>query len=74
MQEMVSFYSRAKTRAKTESAYLDEFELKAGIYPRATQSVLLFVLAVDVITENVRGGVITEVLYADNLVLTSAMA
>ena len=34
-------------------------------------SLLLFVIVVDVVTENVRSGSMSEMMYADDLVLTS---
>ena len=41
------------------------------VHQRSVLSPLLFAIVVDVITENVRRGVVNELLYADNLVLMS---
>ena len=44
---------------------------KVGVYQRSVLSPLLFAIAVDVIIEKARRGVVNELLYVDNLVLMS---
>ena len=61
----------AKTRVRVGSAYLEEFEVKVGVHQGSVLSPLLFAIIVNVITENVRKGVVNELLYADDLALTS---
>ena len=53
------------------SAYSEEFHVKVGIYQGSVLSPLLFAIAVDVIIENTRMGVVNELLYADDLVFMS---
>ena len=48
-----------------------EFEVKLGVHQGSVSSPLVFAIVVDVVTENVRNGLMSEMLYADNLVLTS---
>ena len=59
-----------QTRVRVGSAYLEEFEVKLGVHQGSVLLPLLFVIVVDVITENARG-VVNELLYADDLVIMS---
>ena len=56
---------------RARSAYLEEFEVKVGMHQGSVLSPLLFVIVVDIITENARRGVVNELLYANGLVLMS---
>ena len=67
----MSLYDDAKTRVRAGSAYSEEFEVKVGLHKGTVLSPPLFAIVVDVITENARRGVVNELLYADDLVLTS---
>ena len=53
------------------SAYSEEFEVNVGVHQGSVLSPLLFVIVVDVITENATRGVVNELLYADDLVIMS---
>ena len=56
---------------RARSAYLEEFEVKVGVHQGSVLSPLLFVIVVDIITENARRGVVNELLYENGLVLMS---
>ena len=71
VRAVMSLYSGAKTRVWVGSAYSKKFEVKVGVHQRSVLSPLLFAIVVDVITENVKRGVVNELLYADDLVLMS---
>ena len=43
--------------------------MKVGVHQRSALRPLLFIMVMDVLTENVRDGSLRELLYADNLVL-----
>ena len=45
--------------------------MNVGVHQRSVLLPLVFSIVVDVITENVRNGLMSEMLYADYLVLTS---
>ena len=47
--------------------------MKVGVHQGSTVSPLLFAIVVDVMTESVRNGLISEMLCANDLVLTSEM-
>ena len=49
----------------------EEFEVKVGVHQGSALFPLLFAIVVDVIMESVRNGLMSEMLYADDLVLTS---
>ena len=61
----------AKTRVKVGLELSEEFEMKVGVHQGSACLPLLFAIVVDVITESVRNGLISEMLYADDLVLMS---
>ena len=71
VQAVMSLYDVAKTRVRVGAAYLEEFEVKVGVYQGSVLLPLLFAIVVDVITENARRGVANELPYADGLVLMS---
>ena len=55
----------AKTRVRVGLELSEEFEMKVGVHQGSACLLLLFAIVVDVITESVRNGLISEMLYAD---------
>ena len=49
----------------------EEFLVQVGVHQRFVLLLLLLAIAVDVISENARKGLMNETLYADDLVLMS---
>ena len=47
--------------------------MKVGVHQGSVLSPLVFAIVVDVVTESMRNGLMSEMLYADDLVLTSKM-
>ena len=45
--------------------------MKVGLYQGSVLSLLVFTIVVDAVTENVRNGLMSDMLYADDLVLMS---
>ena len=70
VRAVISFYDGAKIRVRVGSAYSEEFKVGVGVHQGSVLSPLLFAIVVDVITGNARRGVVNELLYADDLVLT----
>ena len=68
---MMSLYEGAKTRVRVGSELSEEFEVKVGVHQGSVLSPLIFAIVIDVVTENAREGLMTEMLYADDLVLMS---
>ena len=67
----MSLCEGAKTRISVDSELSEEFEVKVGMHQGSVLSSFLFVLVVDVVTEFVREGALSELLYADDLFLMS---
>ena len=70
---VISLYDGAKTRVRVGSANSEEFKVKVGVHQGSVLLPLRFEIVVDVLTENARKGVVNELLYADNLVLSTIM-
>ena len=69
----MSLYEGAKTRVRVDYELSEEFEDKVGMHEGSVLSPFLFAVVVDVVTELVREGVLSELLYAGDLVLMSEM-
>ena len=67
MKAMMSLYEKAITRTWVESRPSEEFFVKIGVHQGLVLSSLLFAIA----TEDARLGLMDEILYADDLVLTN---
>ena len=73
MRAVMSLYEGAKAKVRVGLELSAEFEVKVGVHQGSAFWPLLFAIVVDVITESVRNGLLSEVLYADDLVLTREM-
>ena len=71
IRAVMSLYEGAKTRVRVGLELSQEFEVKVGLHQGSVLSPLLFAIVVDVITESVRNSLRSEMLYADDLVLTN---
>ena len=68
VRAVMSLYHGAKTKFRVGS---EEFSVQVGVHQGSLLSPLLFAIAVDIISENAREGLMNEILYADDLVLIS---
>ena len=71
MRALISLYEDAKTRVSAGLELSEEFEVKVGVRQGSVLSPLLFAIVADLVTENVRNGLMSEMLYADDMALTS---
>ena len=71
VQGVVSLYDGAKTRVRMGSAYSKKLEVKIDAHQGSVLLPQLFAINIKVIAEKARRGVVNELLYADDLVLTS---
>ena len=69
VRSVMSLYEGAKTRVIVDFELSDEFEVKVGMHQGYVLSPFLFALVVDVVIEIARQGALSELLYADDLVL-----
>ena len=67
----MSLYHGAKTKVQVGSELSEEFLVQVSVRQGSVLSPLLFAIAVDVISENAREGLMNKILYANNLVLIS---
>ena len=61
----MSLYDGAKTRVGMDSELSEDFEVKVGM-PYGSVCHIVFAVVVDVVTEFVKEGVRSELLYADD--------
>ena len=71
VRAMMSLYHEAKTKVRVGSESSEEFLVQVGVHQGCVLSPLLFAIAVDVISENAREGLMNKILYEDDLVLIS---
>jgi len=71
VKAVMSLYKGSKTRVRVETQLSEEFFVKVGVHQGSVLSPLLFSIVLDVNLENVKEGLMHEILYADDLVLIS---
>ena len=71
VRAVMSLYEGVKTRVGVGQELSEEFEVKVGVHQGSVLSLLVFAIVVDVVTESVRSGSMSEMLYTDDLVLMS---
>ena len=62
-----SLYKGCETAITVDGELSSSFSLKVGVHQGSTLSPLLFIMVMDVLTEDVRNGSLIELLYADDL-------
>ena len=65
---VISLCKGCKTAASVDEELSSSSIVKAGVHQRSALHPLLFIMAMDVLTEDVMDGSLMEFLYADNLV------
>ena len=66
---IVSLYNVCKTAVTVNGELLESFHIQVGAHGESVLSSLLFITVADVLTEDVRDGLLLELLYADDLIL-----
>ena len=66
---VMSLYKGCKTAVTVDGEVSSSFSVKVGVHQGSALSPILFIIVMDVLTEDVRGGSLMELLYADDLVL-----
>ena len=64
----VIMYENVTTAVKVKHKASEKFEVKVGMHQGSVLSPLLFTIVLDVLSQNFRGGLPWELLYADDLV------
>ena len=65
----MSLYNVCKTAVTVNGELLESFHIQVGAHGESVLSSLLFITVADVLTEDVRDGLLLEFLYADDLIL-----
>ena len=71
VRAVMSLYEGAKSRARVGTKLSEAFRVKVGVHQGSVLSPLVFAIVIDVVTENAREGLMSEILYADDLALIS---
>ena len=66
---VLSLYTGARTRVKVGTHFSEELEVNVGVHEGSVLSPLLFAIVVDVATNEIRYGMLQEILYAGDIVL-----
>ena len=66
---VMSLYKGAGTNVKVGINFSDEFEINVGVHHGSVLSPLLFAIVVIVVTNEIKEGMLQEILYADDIVL-----
>ena len=65
----MSLYKDCKTAVSDDGKLSSSFSVKVGVHQGSSLSPLLFIIVMDILTEDVIDGSLMELLYADDLVL-----
>ena len=68
-KRVMSLYKGCKTAVSVDGELSSSFSVKVGVHQGSALSPLLFIVVMDVLTEDVRNGSLMELLYADDLFL-----
>ena len=71
VKTVMAMYEQASTVVRTEGGDSESFEVKVGLHQGSVLSPLLFLIVMEAVTREVRGGLPWELLYADDLVLVA---
>ena len=67
---VMSLYKGCKTAVSVDGELSSSFSVKVGVHQGSALSPLLFIMVMDVLTEDVRDGSLMELLYTGDLVLS----
>ena len=65
----MSLYKGVKTKVKVGTHLSEELEVKVGAHQGSVLSPLLFAIVVDVVTNEIKAGMLKELLYTDYMVM-----
>ena len=67
VNKVMSLYKGCKTAVSVDGELTSSFSVKVGVHQGSGLSPLLFIMVMDVLTEDVRDGSLMELLYAHNI-------
>ena len=66
---MMSLYKGSRTKVKIGTNFSEEFGVSVGVHQGSVLSPLLLAIVFDVVTNEIKEGLLQEVLYMDDIVL-----
>ena len=69
VKAVMSMYKGEKTRVQVGGGHLEEFDVGVGVHQGSVLSPFLFLIVINILSENGRKGALYELLYAADLVL-----
>ena len=69
IRTVMALYTDAYTVIRTDTRLRESFEVKVGMHQGSVLSPLLFVAVMDVVSSEMRSGLPSELMYADDLVI-----
>ena len=69
VNKVMALYKGCETAVSVDGVLSSSFSLKVGVHQGSTLSPVLFIMVMDVATEEVKNGSLMELLYEDDLVL-----
>ena len=73
VRSVMSLNEGAKTRVEVDTELSEDFQVKMWMHQRSVLSAFLFAVVVDIVAELSRDDMLSELLYADDLLLMSEM-
>ena len=65
---MMSLYNGARTIVKVGAYFSEELELNVGVHQGSVLSPLMFAVVDDVVTNEIKEGMLQEILYTDDII------
>jgi len=69
VKAIMTMYDGAQTVVRTSEGNSKAFNVKVGLHHGSVLSPLLFVIVIEMISRELRAGLLLELLYADDLIL-----
>ena len=66
---VISLYKEARTKVTVETHLSKELEVNVGVHQGSVLSPLLFAIVVDVVMNEIKDGLLQDILYVDDIVL-----
>ena len=69
IRTVMTLYTEACTVVRTDVGLSENFEVKVGLHQGSVLNPMLFAAVMDVVSSDARSGLLSELLYADDLVI-----
>jgi len=66
LEAVMAIYVNSRTRVETMAGITEEFNILVGVHQMSVLSPLLVIIVMDVLTKEIRNGVLWELMFADD--------